>query len=69
MVKETNFYLLNTRKSIFIALSVGIFIVLNSLVLYDPFFQTTHAQPSINDDTLSIESVVEGLSSPTTFYY
>jgi hypothetical protein len=49
-VKKTNFCLLNTRKSIFIPLSVGIFIVLNSLALYDPFSQTTHAQPSINDD-------------------
>jgi aldose sugar dehydrogenase len=69
MVKKTNFCLLNIRKSIFIALSVGIFIVLNSLALYDPFSQTTHAQPSINDDTLSIEPVVEGLSSPTSMIF
>ena len=69
MVKKTNFCLLNTRKSIFIALSVGIFIILSSLALYDPFSQTTHAQPSINDDTLSVEPVVEGLSSPTSMIF
>ena len=69
MVKKTNFCLLNTRKSIFIALSVGIFIVLVSVALYDPFSQTTHAQPSINDDTLSVEPVVEGLSSPTSMIF
>jgi glucose/arabinose dehydrogenase len=48
---------------------VGIFIVLNFLALYDPFSQTTHAQPSINDDTLSVEPVVEGLSSPTSLIF
>ena len=69
MVKKTNFCLLNTRKYIFIALSVGIFIILSSLALYDPFSQTTHAQPSINDDTLSVEPVVEGLSSPTSMIF
>ena len=69
MVKKTNFCLLNTRKYIFIALSVGIFIILGSLALYDPFSQTTHAQPSINDDTLSVEPVVEGLSSPTSMIF
>ncbi|MGC2385438.1 MAG: PQQ-dependent sugar dehydrogenase, partial [Nitrososphaeraceae archaeon] len=60
---------MNTRKHIFIALFVGIFIVLNFLALYDPFSQTTHAQPSINDDTLSVELVVEGLSSPTSMIF
>ena len=69
MVKKTNFCLLNTRKHIFIALSVGIFIILSSLALYDPFSQTTHAQPSIKDDTLSVEPVVEGLSSPTSMIF
>lgn len=69
MVKKTNFCLLNIRKFIFIALSVGIFIILSSLALYDPFSQTTHAQPSINDDTLSVEPVVEGLSSPTSMIF
>ncbi|MFZ0566427.1 MAG: PQQ-dependent sugar dehydrogenase, partial [Nitrososphaeraceae archaeon] len=59
----------NIRKSIFIALSVGIFIILSSLALYDPFSQTIHAQPSINDDTLSVEPVVEGLSSPTSMIF
>jgi aldose sugar dehydrogenase len=69
MVKKTNFCLLNIRKSIFIALSVGIFIILSSLAIYDPFSQTTHAQPSINDDTLGVEPVVEGLSSPTSMIF
>ena len=48
---------------------MGIFIILSSLALYDPFSQTTHAQPSINDDTLSVEPVVEGLSSPTSMIF
>ena len=69
MVRKTNFCLFNIRKSIFIALSVGIFIILSSLALYDPFSQTIHAQPSINDDTLSVEPVVEGLSSPTSMIF
>jgi aldose sugar dehydrogenase len=69
MVKKINFGLLDTRKFMFIALSVGIFIVLVSVALYDPFFKTTHAQPSINDDTLSVEPVVEGLSSPTSMIF
>ena len=69
MVRKTNFCLFNIRKSIFIALSVGIFIILSSLALYDQFSQTIHAQPSINDDTLSVEPVVEGLSSPTSMIF
>ena len=69
MVRKTNFCLFNIRKHIFIALSVGIFIILSSLALYDPFSQTIHAQPSINDDTLSVEPVVEGLSSPTSMIF
>jgi aldose sugar dehydrogenase len=69
MVRKTNFCLFNIRKSIFIALSVGIFIILSSLALYDPFSQTIHAQPSINDDTLSVEPVVEGLSPPTSLIF
>ena len=48
---------------------MGIFIILSSLALYDPFSQTIHAQPSINDDTLSVEPVVEGLSSPTSMIF
>jgi aldose sugar dehydrogenase len=68
-IVNIDFSLLNTRKSIFIALSVGISIVLISLAFYYPFFQNTHAQPSINDDTLSVEPVVEGLSSPTSMIF
>jgi glucose/arabinose dehydrogenase len=48
---------------------MGLFIVLISLTLYVPFFQTTHAQPSINDDSLSVEPVVEELSSPTSMIF
>jgi glucose/arabinose dehydrogenase len=72
MVKKINFRLLNTTKSIFIALSLGIIIFLNSLALYDPYFQTAHAQPSINDDSLSslsVEPIVEGFSSPTSMIF
>jgi glucose/arabinose dehydrogenase len=43
--------------------------VLNSLALYNPFFQIAHAQPSINDDSLSVESIVEGFSSPTSMIF
>jgi aldose sugar dehydrogenase len=69
MVKKTNFCLLKTRKSIFIVLSAGIIVVLNVLAFYDPFFQAVHAQPSINDATLSVEPIVEGLSSPTSMIF
>ena len=69
MVKKINFRLLNTKKSIFIALSLGIIIVLNSLALYNPYYQTAHAQPSINDDSLSVEPIVEGFSSPTSMIF
>jgi glucose/arabinose dehydrogenase len=70
-VKKIDFCLWKTRKSIFIALSVGIIIVINALVFYDPFFQTihAHAQPSVKDAALSVEPVVEGLSSPTSMIF
>src|SRR4030095_9573811 len=69
MVKKINSRLLNIKKSIFIALSLGIIIVLNSLVLYNPYCQTAHPQPYINDDSLIVESIVEGFSSPTSMKF
>jgi len=68
-VKKIDFCLLKTRKSIFIVLSAGIIVVLNALAFYNPFFQAVHAQPSINDAALSVEPVVEGLSSPTSMIF
>ena len=44
-------------------------IILSTLTFYGPVIQTAYAQPTINDPNLSAESVVAGLSFPTSMAF
>jgi aldose sugar dehydrogenase len=44
-------------------------IILSTLTFYGPVVQTAYAQPTINDPNLSAESVVAGLSFPTSIAF
>jgi aldose sugar dehydrogenase len=42
--------------------------MINTLTFFSPFMKTVYAQPSLSD-TLNVEAVVEGLSSPTSMIF
>jgi glucose/arabinose dehydrogenase len=44
-------------------------IILNTLTFYGPVVKTAYAQPTINDPKLSLELLIEGLSSPTSMAF
>jgi aldose sugar dehydrogenase len=44
-------------------------IIVSTLTFYGPVIQTAYAQPTINDPNLSAESVVAGLSFPTSMAF
>jgi aldose sugar dehydrogenase len=43
--------------------------MVNTLTLFSPFVQTIYAQPSVSDTGLNLESVIDGLSSPTSMVF
>jgi aldose sugar dehydrogenase len=50
-------------------ISLTIITILSSFTFYSFLVQTAHARPYINDTTLNVEPIVEGLSSPTSMAF